>query len=50
MAQGGRGTLLSMGILITSFGIAFQAWKLIGLGIAMVLIGGWFAFFSDFGR
>ncbi len=45
----GRGTLLFMGILITSVGIAIQSWKLIALGAALVVLGGWFAFFSDFG-
>ena len=42
--------MLFMGILITSAGIAVQSWKLIALGGVLVVLGGWFAFFSDFGR
>jgi hypothetical protein len=48
--QGGRGTALFMGILIASVGIAIQSWRLMALGAVLILVGGWFAFFSDFGR
>ncbi len=51
----GRGTVLFIGMIVTTAGICAQiagsplGWKLIALGLVLVVLGALSAFFTDFG-